>query len=442
MATNPADLMKQFDQTGVSDDPYSFPAPDMSSVGGQKETPPQTWTQLGGDIGKAFVGQSEQQIGNLERYFGSTIDDYDLSQSWRKSGEAWNKSGQDWMGSMSPGGQEISNAPAISGTWEHPISKISMGVAKGGLWNLAMVPGGGVAAMAGRAALGAALSYTGSYGDVVDTIKNQPDDQLQKSSPQYMELRKTYPEFQAKQMLADQAWDQVSGVSKAAMLGTGALAGEAGPLATVGKTVAGTGGSTLAKFAEGKWAGRGLAAAETGAVQAGQYAGSAIPTREALTSVGAPADTPGQIAIGSIEQGALGAVIGGGARFFRPEGGKNEANSRDTTGRAGSTQVTQVPAGQPDPAQAQALQSATQPVPGQQGELPLTGGKGQAPLRWPTPPPPPTPPRGPYQQPLPLNYWRSPGPTSRITIRTSNSTYAKSTRRATITTTTTSTTSC
>jgi hypothetical protein len=414
MATNPADLIKDFDQTGVSDDPYPFANAPQQSVGtSDQPPPPQGWWDLAKDTGKAVVGSSEQQIGNMERYFGSTIDDYDLSKSWRDSGNAWNKSGQDWMGSMSAAGQQTTNAPIFSNeTWQHPFNKLVMGVGKGGLFNLAMIPGGGAAAMVGRAALGAALSYTGSYGDVVDTIRNVPDDQLQKASEPYRELRKIYPEFQAKPMLADQAWDQVSGVSKAITLGTGALAGEAGPLATVGKTIAGTGGSTLAKLAEGKWAGRGLAAAETGGIQAGQYAGSAIPTRQALTSVGAPADTPSDIAWSSIEQGAIGAVIGGGGRFFRPQGGKNEANSKDTTGRAGGVSVDQVPAGQADPAEAAALQSAV----GTQQELPLTGGKGQAPPPRPAPPPAPTLPRGPYQQPLPLDYWRAPSNTEQAPI--------------------------
>ena len=392
MATNPSDLMKQFDQTGSSPglDPVYVP---QQSIDQAPPPQPQGWGDLAKDTGRALVGSSEQQIGNAERWFGSTIDDYDLSKSWRDSGNAWNKSGQDWMGSMTPAGQQTTNAPIFSQeTWEHPINKLAMGIGKGGLWNLAMVPGGGAAAMVGRAGLGAALSYTGAYGDVVDSIKNVPDDQLQKSSPQYLELRKTYPEFQAKQMLADQAWDNVSGVSKAVIAGTGALAGEAGPLATVGKTVVGTGSSTLAKLAEGKWAGRGLAAAETGGVQAGQYAGSAIPTRQALTSVGAPADTPSQIAWGTIEQGAVGAVVGGGGKFFRPEGGKNEANSRDTTGKGRSVggQVVEVPAGQADPAQAASLQSATQPIPGAQPKVQgATDTPQPEPLRPPQPGEPP-----------------------------------------------------
>src|SRR4029077_4824006 len=78
--------------------------------------------------------------------------------------------------------------------------------------------------------------------------------------------------------------------------------------------------------------------------------------------------TTGQIARGAIEQGAVAAVIGGGARAFKPVGGKNEANSRDTTGRAGGTSVDQVPAGQADPAEAAALKSAIQqPTSGDQG---------------------------------------------------------------------------
>jgi len=396
MATNPADLMKQFDQTGSSDDPYPFAPVDTTSVVGPKDVLPQTWGQTVTDPLKALVGSSYHQIGDAERWFGSTIGDYDLSKSWRQSGEAWDKSGQDWTGSISPAGQQITNAPIFSAeTAAHPFEKTVMGIGKGGLWNLpAVIPGGGIVSGLARAGIGAALSYTGSYGDVVDSIKNQPDDQLQKSSPQYMELRKTYPEFQAKQMLADAAWDNMSGASKALAAGTGALAGEAGPLTAVGKTISGAGGKTLSSLAIGRAGRVAIGAGEAGGIQAGQYAGSAIPTREALTSVGAPADTPSDIAWGSIEQGAVGAVIGGGLRVFKPKGGENEANSRDTTGKGQSAggQVTVVPEGQADPAQAQALTSAAQPTPGDQANTSLSPvrARNMDPSLFQQPTPPPT----------------------------------------------------
>ena len=76
------------------------------------------------------------------------------------------------------------------------------------------------------------------------------------------------------------------------ILGVNAVAGEAGPLATVGKTVAGSVGRTLrARYAEGKLAKAGLNAVETGGVMGAQYAGTAIPTRDALGSVGVQGDT-------------------------------------------------------------------------------------------------------------------------------------------------------
>ena len=94
-------------------------------------------------------------------------------------------------------------------------------------------------------------------------------------------------------------------------MGTSALAGEAGGLATVGKTLTGSAGNTLSRLATGRTAQAGIGALETGAVQGAQYAGSAIPTRSALTSVGAPGDTDADIVRGTIEQSAVGAVVGG-----------------------------------------------------------------------------------------------------------------------------------
>jgi len=329
---------------------------DTSSITAAPPPPPQTWGQLGSDVGKLAIGSTESQIGDIGRTLG-----------YQQFGDDWNKSGQAWTGSVSPGGQEITNAPLFSGTTlEHPFSKTLMGAAKSGLWNAAMVPGAGWGAMAGRAAIGGVLGYTGAYGGVVDSIQAQPDDQLQKNSPTYMELRKTLPEYDAKQALADQAWGNIGPVEKAAILGTSALAGEAGPLATVGKTISSAGGKTLASLATGKLARTAIGAAETGGVQAGQYLGTAIPTREALSSVGAPTDTVGAIATGAIEQGAIGAVVGGGSRFIRkPVGGEYKPGvdpSADKDVKSG-TQVVQVPAGQADPAEAQALQSSIGRVP-------------------------------------------------------------------------------
>ena len=82
------------------------------------------------------------------------------------------KTGQQLTDSVTPGSKEITNAPFFSmETLQHPIDKTMMGIGKGGLWDLAFVPGGGVAGMAGRAALGGALGYTGAYGNIIDTIK-------------------------------------------------------------------------------------------------------------------------------------------------------------------------------------------------------------------------------------------------------------------------------
>jgi hypothetical protein len=413
MPVNANDILKELDETGSSQGgPGAVPYSDdyAPAVSDPAPVPQQSWGQMGSDIGRLGVGAVESQIGSAAKWIGSTVDDPSIRAAYQGFGEDWTKSGQAWTGSVSPGGQQITEAPLFSSTTlEHPLSKTLMGTAKGGLWNLAMIPGGGVGGMVARGALGATLGYTGAYGGVSDAIDAQPDNQLQQNSPTYMELRKTLPEYDAKQVLADQAWGNISHVEKAAIVGTSALAGEAGPLATVGKTISGTGTRQLIKAGTNRWTQAAIGAAETGGVQAGQYLGTAIPTREALTSVGAPADTTGQIAVGAAEQMAMGAVIGGGARAIRkPVGGAYEAG-KDPGGRGevGGAQVGEVPAGHPDPAAAQALSSAI----GQQQELPLTGGRGQAPPPGPTPPPPPTPPRGPYQQPLPLNYWRSPGPT-------------------------------
>ena len=116
----------------------------------------------------------------------------------------------------------------------------------------------------------------------------QPDDQLQKNSPTYAEIRKTQPEYDAKQMLADQAWGNIPTWEKAAILGTSAVAGEAGGIATVGKTLTGSAGTTLSKLATGRIGQAAIGAAETGGVMGAQYAGTAIPTRDALASVGVP----------------------------------------------------------------------------------------------------------------------------------------------------------
>ena len=238
MANNgPVPLTREIGTGGFGD------SADTSSITAPAAPTPQGWGDMLEDTGKLTVGAVQGQVGDIERFAAPYTSDPD---AWRKSGDDWAKSGQDWSHSLSSGGQQITDAPIFSAdTLEHPISKTLMGMGKGGLWNLAMVPGGGVAGMAGRAALGGVLGYTGAYGGVIDSINAQPDSELQKNSPTYMQLRQTMPEYDAKKMLADQAWDNIPIAEKAMILGTSAVAGEAGPLATVGKAATGTVGRTL-----------------------------------------------------------------------------------------------------------------------------------------------------------------------------------------------------
>jgi hypothetical protein len=396
---------------------------DTSSINTPPPPAPQGWGDLGMDVAKLGAGSVVGQLGAGARYAGYEFG----SPSIQNFGDYLTQKGEDISGSISPGGKEITDAPIFSSeTLQHPFAKTTMGVAKAGLWNVpALITGGeGYGAMAARAAIGGALGVTGAYSGVVDSINAQPDDQLQKASPTYMEIRKTHPEYEAKQILANQAWSSINPAEKAAIIGTSALAGEAGPLTTVGKAVTGVGGSSLARLASGRIGQAVIGAAETGGVQAGQYAGTAIPTRDALASVGAPTDTNEQIARNTAEQFGLGAVIGGGTRFIKPQGGKNESRS-DTRGVDAWDRnnymhprdpITVVQAGAPDPAQAQALKSTTQPISGDQQATPPRTGPMQypdhpfptAPTVWPgmgedaNKPPPPTPPPGPEPHPAPV----------------------------------------